>query len=125
MTSKKKRYGWQLKVYVPEDKQRLIEVARQIFKREGESLSRWFLEQLETYVRLHEPGNPQQTITQYADEGKPYVAPKKCQFHYCNRPAVTVVVNKKSGREYAVCSFHRDACLESGKWREKDPVTEC
>jgi len=46
----------------------------EILKREAKSFSDWIFPYAEEYVRLHEPGNPQQRIDVIAELGKPYRA---------------------------------------------------
>jgi len=48
-------------------------------RREGKSISRLFWSWAERYVRLHSPGNPQQTLDHILEEEKPYRAPAQCE----------------------------------------------
>jgi len=67
-----------VELYVPEEKKRLIKIAKKLLEKEGKTLSNFFIERLEEYVRLHEAGNPQQTLTHLFKNGKPYRAPSQC-----------------------------------------------
>ena len=63
----------------------MVKKASLILERENSSLSKFFIEKLEEYYRLHEKGNPQQILTHLFKNGKPYRAPKevpkKKKFH--------------------------------------------
>jgi len=100
--------------YVPENFQETLKKMEAILKREGSSLSKWIRQQIGEYVRVHEPGNPQQTMRRYAEVGKPYVAMGKCV--YCPRPAVTTGVYR-DGREYRLCGVHRSRYARSKDWK--------
>lgn len=68
-----------VELYVPDKSEEIITKAKKILNREGSSLSKKFLEDLEKYVRLHEPGNPQQTLDYITKTGKAYRAPLVCE----------------------------------------------
>jgi len=114
----KKTYKDKLMIYVPPQKKTVYQKLREILKREGRSISNFFLEQAETYVRLHEPGNPQQTLPEIMKRKKAYVAPKKCGFINCERECAAVAVHE-SGYEMPVCSYHMHALSDEPKWRIK------
>ena len=81
---KGKKYP-QLKIYIPEAYQSIHDKLQEICRREGISISQLFWRWAERYVRLHSPGNPQQTLDTIIKQGKPYRAPKQCII--CGRPA--------------------------------------
>ena len=72
----KNTYSDKLTIYLDEETKALIPKAKEIFKRENSSLSEWFRTTLTEYIRLHEPGNPQQRLDTIMDLGKPYNANK-------------------------------------------------
>ncbi|RLC33574.1 hypothetical protein DRH14_04640 [Candidatus Shapirobacteria bacterium] len=84
-SSNSKRRRTKLTLYVPSEFAGVIDKLEEIVKREGKSISRLFLDWAERYVRLHSPGNPQQTLDTIIKQGKPYRAPKQCII--CGRPA--------------------------------------
>ena len=106
--------------YVPLEKKRILEKLKEILKREGKSVSQFILEQIEAYVMLHEPGNPQQLLERYVTHSEPYVAPTKCGFRSCNEPCVAIAVHKKTGYELPVCKFHLGMVAQERGWRIKD-----
>jgi len=71
-------YEDKLTIYIPKEKKDLIKKARLMFLSEGSSLSKFIVEKIEEYYRLHEKGNPQQTLTHLFKNGKPYRAPSQC-----------------------------------------------
>jgi len=71
-------YRDKLTLYIPPEKKQLIQKASQILERENSSLSKFFVEKIEEYYRLHYEGNPQQTLTHLFKNGKPYRAPSQC-----------------------------------------------
>jgi hypothetical protein len=98
----------------------LIEQAKQLFKREGQSISQYFLDQLESYIRLHEPGNPQQRLDTILRLGKAYHAPSPiCGFKDCMRDVVTVAIFVQNKKEYGLCEKHKKEAEELGRkvWR--------
>ena len=88
----KNTYCDKLTIYLDEETKKLIPKAKEIFSRENSSISEWFRKTLTEYVKLHEPGNPQQRLDTIMDLGKPYNA------HKCNmcdaRPAFQCFVGK-------------------------------
>jgi len=107
-------YADKLMLYVPPVKKDMVKKGKEILKREGKTLSQWFLEQLEQYVNLHSPGNPQQRLDVIVKSGKPYTAPKTCKF--CNKPPITWAIHV-SGREYPVCQKHAEQLKTHPKWK--------
>jgi len=74
-----------LRIYVYPECWQIHDKLQEICRREGTSISQLFWKWAERYVRLHSPGNPQQTLDRILKEGKPYRAPKQCII--CGRPA--------------------------------------
>jgi len=86
-----------------ENYERLVD----ILDRENKSFSDFVFEHVASYVRLHEPGNPQQRLDTIIRLGKSYHAPTKiCGFKDCKRVAVAVGLFKPNQKEYALCSRH-------------------
>jgi len=112
-------------IYVKPERIHLYHRIRDILRREGKSLSDFIWEQIESYVRLHEPGNPQQRIDRFINHDKPYIAPVKCGFgskkNPCDKPAVAIAISE-SGKEMPVCKYHFVLIAQSktSKWRIKD-----
>ena len=100
-------------VYLTPDTEQSLKTLKRILDREGSNFSRWISGQIREYVRLHEPGNPQQTVTQYVQHGKPYVAPGKCA--YCPRDSVTTG-EYEDGKRYRLCLLHAKHFKRSKKW---------
>ena len=71
-------YKDKLTLYIPPEKKQLVQKASQILERENSSLSKFFVEKIEDYCKLHGEGNPQQTLTHIFKNGKPYRAPSQC-----------------------------------------------
>jgi len=78
-SSVSKRRRTKLTLYIPLEYEVLIDKLEEIVRREGKSISRLFLDWAERYVRLHSPGNPQQTLDRILKEEKPYRAPAQCE----------------------------------------------
>jgi len=106
-------------IYVPPEKKRIYEKLKHILRREGRTVSRWFLEQAEIYVRLHEPGNPQQVLNHFFENDKPYRAPKICGFRSCGKPCVAIAVHD-SGFEMPVCAYHIKILSQEPEWKIKN-----
>lgn len=102
--------------YVSHEFEPTLQKLMEILKRDSKSLSQWIREHAVEYVRVHEPGNPQQTLTRILKSSKAYRAPD-CSFANCKKSSVGQVVNVKSGKKFWVCMFHRKNALESGKWQ--------
>jgi len=102
--------------YVPESFERIIEKMEKILKREGSNLSKWIRQNIEEYVRRHEPGNPQQRIERYKDgDAKPFISAKGCA--YCNRDA-TRALRWKKDRLVPLCKLHYNLFCKSPNWTE-------
>lgn len=96
-----------LTLYIPEASSLLIENMKTILEREDKSLSKFFIEQAETYYRLHEPGNPQQRLDTIIRLGKAYHAPMRiCGYKDCMRDSVAVALFVPNQTEYALCQLH-------------------
>ena len=78
-SSTSKRRRTKLTLYIPLEYEVLVDKLEEIVRREGKSISRLFLDWAERYVRLHSPGNPQQTLDTIIKEEKPYRAPAQCE----------------------------------------------
>jgi len=105
--------------YVPAEKKIFLKKLKEILRREGKSISHFLMEQIEAYVILHEPGNPQQLLERYFTHSEPYVAPKTCGFKSCSKPCVGIAVHK-SGYEMPVCKFHLGMLAQERDWRIKE-----
>lgn len=109
-----------LTLYIPENYRLLLDNSKRVLKREGKSLSNFLIEQLESYYRLHEPGNPQQRLDTIMRLGKAYHAPNPvCGFKDCLRDTVAVGVFIQSGKTYGLCEKHLKEAKEFGPkvWR--------
>jgi len=60
--------------YTPKNLGITFQKLEEILKREGSCLSHWIQTNAVDYVRLHEPGNPQQRIDTIIHNGHPYHA---------------------------------------------------
>ena len=108
-----------VQVYVNRAGSLLYENLKVILKREKKSFSSWVLENAESYVRLHEPGNPQQRLDMIMRLGKAYHAPSRiCGFKDCMRDSVTVGVFLQNGKEYGLCKKHLQEAKDCGRsWK--------
>jgi len=70
-------YRDKITLYIPPEKKEIVNKASNILERENSSLSKFFIEKIEEYYRLHEKGNPQQLLSHLFKNGKPYIAPKE------------------------------------------------
>jgi hypothetical protein len=96
-----------IQVYVNRNKRLIYETLKAILTREGKSFSSWVFDHAESYVRLHEPGNPQQRLDTLLKIGKAYHSPSKiCGFKDCMRDAVGVAFYVPRNEEYGYCSIH-------------------
>jgi predicted DNA-binding protein len=102
-----------------EEAKRLWKEAKEIAKREGKSVSQLIREFLESYIHLHEPGNPQQRLDTIIRLGKKYVAPKVCMVKDCMRDAVAVATYLNDGKDYFLCEEHLKEIGEYRNWRFK------
>jgi hypothetical protein len=126
--SDKKRRKRERRFYVPASFEHTFDLLQTILKREGSSLSRWVRDNAESYVRLHEPGNPQQRLDVIMKLGKAYHAPKPiCGFKDCFRDVAGVGVFVQNGKEYGLCERHLKEAKEQGpkvwralSWSERD-----
>lgn len=81
----------------PEDNETYSKM-RNILFREGKSFSSWIWERAREYVRLHEPGNPQQTMDYIIENGRSYHAPPTCKVCH-ERDASLLVHFEELGRQ--------------------------
>jgi len=117
--SKAKRYQI-LHLYVKKSRLLLHDQMQRIMQREGKSFSEFLWDAVESYVRLHEPGNPQQRLDVIMKLGKAYHAPNPiCGFKDCLRDVVVVAVFQKTKETYGLCEVHRKEAEELGPqvWR--------
>ena len=75
-----------------------------ICKREGSSGSEKIRDLVRDYVKLHEPGNPQQLLTRFAEGGGAYRAPHTCCF--CWRQGE--YVGEYEYTKYRLCEIHAE-----------------
>jgi len=110
-------YKDKITLYVkPETKQNMIPQLKRILKREGKSMSNWFGENVESYCRLHEPGNPQQRLDTILKLGKAYHAPSPvCGFKDCLRDVVAVGLYIPRREQYGLCAKHLRVAEENPK----------
>lgn len=109
----------QFNIYVPPNKKEVVKKGKDILEREGTSLSKFIVEKIEEYVRLHEPGNPQQRLDTIAKLGKPYRADAQ-QCSICGETAIGKA-KATNGWQGLLCQRHyeqsRDARLLR-KWKQ-------
>ena len=82
----------QKRFYVPPEWEEVLKKLEEIVKRENRTFSEWVREAANSYVRLHEPGNPQQLLTTIMEIGHAYRANSCC---VCSKPAEVQVFTKK------------------------------
>lgn len=115
----KKKKSSVVHIYLKPEKEHVYYKIVKILEREGRSFSDLVWERIESYVRLHEPGNPQQTLPEIVRRKKAYVAPKRCGITNCERECVAVYVHE-SGYEMPVCDYHNRLISKEPKWRMKE-----
>lgn len=102
-----KRKSRERRFYIPASFENTFDLLQTILKREHSNFSQWVRDNAESYVRLHEPGNPQQRLDTILRLGKAYHAPSRiCGFKDCLRDSVTVGVFVQNGKEYGLCHKH-------------------
>ena len=104
-------------IYIPEEFKSQWKKFVEICKRDNSSAGEKIRDYVATFVRLHDPGNPQQLIVTFLKGEKAYVAPK-C--FVCGAGATCFVVNLQNQKRYPACQQHEKAALESGKWTKAD-----
>ncbi len=106
-------------LYVNQKNRLLYGTLKEILRREKRSFSSWVLENAESYVRLHEPGNPQQRLDTIIKLGKAYHAPSKiCGYKDCLRNAVAVGFYIPKKEEYGLCQKHlKEARANPKVWK--------
>ena len=114
---KRTKFPKQFRMYLKREDLETWKILKDIAKREGRSVAQVVREQVESYVRLHEPGNPQQRLDTVIRLGKKYVAPKVCGFKDCLRDAVAIGVYQ--GEEYALCKNHLNQIGGLPNWKIK------
>ena len=105
ISSKSRRF------YIPQHLEITFTRLEAILKREGSSVSRWIQRNAVDYVRLHEPGNPQQRIDTIIKLGKAYRAVPLCS---CGLKATRRVVTTRNTTVYC-CSLHMPKDVERYK----------
>ena len=108
---KRKRKGRERRFYVPSKFENTFDMLQTILKREHSNFSQWVRDQTESYVRLHEPGNPQQRLDTILKIGKAYHAPGKiCEVRDCCRDVTMILLwhdfKTKENREVGMCRKH-------------------
>jgi len=107
-----------VEIYVPAEKKPVIEKAKQLFKREGSSLSEFVIKKVEEHVDLHSEGNPQQLMPRYLAGLGPFIAQGPCGFRFCNVPAVATGIYLATEKEYRLCDRHQSyARKRPDKWK--------
>jgi len=116
---REKRKSRERRFYIPSSFENTFDLLQTILKREGSNFSRWVRDNAESYVRLHEPGNPQQRLDTILRLGKAYHAPSRiCGFKDCMRDSVTVGVFVQNGKEYGLCKKHLTEAKDcKGSWK--------
>jgi hypothetical protein len=108
--------------YVPESWEETLDTLEEILKREGSNLSKWIRQNGDHYVRLHEPGNPQQRLDMILKLGKAYHAEGPiCGFKDCLRDAVGVGLFIPEKRTVQMCPLHLGLVQEDHRnWKILD-----
>jgi len=105
--------------YVPASFENTFNLLQTILKREHSNFSQWVRDNAESYVRLHEPGNPQQRLDMILRLGKAYHAPSRiCGFKDCLRDSIAVGIFIQNGKEYGLCEKHLEEAKDcGGSWK--------
>jgi len=104
----------QRKVYTNSEREITFQKLDQILEREGKNFSKWVFEQALPYVRLHEPGNPQQRLDVLSKLGKPYKA-KSCL--ECGAKPFVIAV--KDDKRFYLCKEHFERLkIRLDGWKE-------
>lgn len=98
--------------YVKDENQQTFTSLKKILKREGKPFSKWVSDLATDYVRLHEPGNPQQRIDTITKIGKAFKA-ETCQL--CD--AKPAFYGQQKGMWLGFCHFHWNA-TKFKTWRK-------
>jgi hypothetical protein len=101
-------------LYVADKYDAVVKKAKEVFKREGSSMSDFLMQELDQYVRLHEPGNPQQRMDVIIETGHTYTAPLICG--RCKKENVPVLYEAvfTSGLKLKECKTCFEAAKEHG-----------
>jgi len=62
---KNKKHKDKVQLYIPMTKEAVFRKLQEALYREGKSLSAWFFEQAEDWLRVHGVGNPQAALSRY------------------------------------------------------------
>jgi len=114
---RKTKFPKQFRMYLKQEDLETWRLLKEVAKREAKSVAQIVREQVENYVRLHEPGNPQQRLDTIIRLGKKYVAPRVCGFKDCVRDAVAIGVY--GDQEYCLCKKHLKEIEDSLSWKVK------
>ena len=103
------KYPKQFKITPPEEAKGSFEKLAKIAERENRSMTKIIVEMVENYVRLHEPGNPQQRLDTMAKLGHAYHASMfgTCGFKDCHAKAVAKGMYLPTRKLYHLCDVHR------------------
>jgi len=105
---KEKKYPEQFKLYVPAESRLIVKEAKEIARREGESLSQKFIKFCQDYVRLHGEGNPQ-TLLKFGTQSKLV----QCQHPNCNETAEHQAFTKAKTK-ILLCNAHLEVMVNKG-----------
>jgi len=99
-----KKFKRVLHVYVPDNLQPLVEEAKKICQREGESLSKKIVEFCCSYTSLHRHGNPQTLIEKFTQQK---IDDSICQMEGCNQKAKYMCYSSAPyGKDRKLCTHH-------------------
>jgi len=102
---KEKKFRHILHVYIPEDSQSLVEEAKMICEREGESLSKKIVDFCADYAALHRHGNPQMLMDKFIQEKLDTTI---CQMDSCDNKAEYLCFSAfPYGKDVKLCNQHR------------------
>lgn len=108
-----KAFPNQVKLYIPEYASHTFLKLREILRREGTSISKWFRKEAEAYVNLHWPGNPQRPLTVFTEPQEPAI----CETRSCDRNAAFEV--HFSNKTKKLCAL----CLAEVKRKQQSPYS--
>ena len=101
---KEKKFRHILHVYIPEDSQSLVEEAKTICEREGESLSKKIVDFCADYANLHRHGNPQTLMEKFTQEKLDNTI---CQMDGCGNKANYLCFSAfPYGNDMKLCNQH-------------------
>lgn len=116
-----KKHPQRFQLYIPIDYQLVVEEAKKIADREGESLSQKFCRYCSEYVRVHGDGNPQLLMANFVDSQ--LLEKKKCDFPRCDKDAVCIGYPKPPGNpKVYLCEAHKQHALQNGLLKSFKPL---